>query len=98
MKLANQTTPMIPNYPGFSGPGWSEKCNAWVKENIPAEYQGSLNSEAMIAWNRGGGRPSDSYADAIDRFTRQFNAGIAPTFPGMEWNRKFIERQKLLRG
>jgi len=88
---------MIPNYPGFYGPGWSEKCATWAKENIPAEYLDDVNSEAMIAWNMQGGSPSSIWASKIRRFIAQFNAGQEPDFPSVKWNQNFLERQKLSR-
>lgn len=87
----------IPNPPYFSGPGWSDKTDAWIEANIPAEWRGAVRSEAMISWNLRGGAPSGHWAYVLSRTVTALNAGETPLFPNIEFNDRYLAEQRARR-
>jgi hypothetical protein len=94
-----ETKKLIPDPPYFCGVGRTEKLEAWLKENTPADFaeEYPFMAEAMIQWNLKGGAPSGHENYALKCAIRAFNAGTKFKTPGIDMNDQFLKRQKLER-
>lgn len=87
----------IPSPPYYSGPGWSDKLDDWVAENLPTDFSADWRGEAAIAWNIGGGAPSGLYYSELARAVKAYNSGAEYQTPNADWNAQQIDQQKMIR-